>query len=107
LGLRALAGADVIREEYVLTSWRRWAPLVADAVRRFAARHGPPDLLILSPVMHRRMSVAASRDAGRYAPLRGVGTVDGVLPVVVEDDAEDGVFALVKVESEPSDLRAA
>jgi hypothetical protein len=96
----------MIREEYGLTSWRKWSALVADAVRRFTARHGAPDLIALSPAMHRRMSVATCA-GGRYAPLRGLGTAGGVVLVVVEDDAADGAFALVRADRAPTERRAA
>lgn len=97
----------MIREEYALTSWRGWAELVVDAYKRFTARHGPADLVALSPAMHRRMSIAACSTSKRYAPLRGLATADGVLHVVIEADAPDDAFALIRVQRAPKGRRAA
>lgn len=89
-----------------MTSWVRWADLVADAIRRFAARNGEPHLIVVNRPTLRRMSIAACAKGTRYAELRGLGTVHGVLPVVVEPDMGDG-FALVRAEQEAKKPRSA
>lgn len=91
----------MIREEYPLTSWIGWSATVARAIASFVDEHGMPDLLILSKAMHRRMSIAAC-SGGKFAPLRAVGTVDGPVHVVVEPDAGEGHFALVKAQAATS-----
>jgi hypothetical protein len=106
----------IMRKTYRIANWRDWDKRVDACVRDFQAEFGrAPNLLAASPVMLRRINLAANRahvgkrsgksaDPAAYVELRGfVGTSYSLL-FIEETDVPEGSFSLVYAYASDADM---
>ena len=90
----------MIRDEYTMPTWRRWAQRFVNALRLTKQSWGrAPDLIVMSPSMRRRLSIAcAAKWKTRYRPVKALAFEGNAIPIVDEDDMRDGTFAVIIIE---------
>lgn len=108
-----------MRKTYKIANWRAWDKQVDACVRDFQAEFGrAPNLLAASPVMLRRMNLAANRahvgkrsgeaaDPSAYVELRGFVGPSYSLIFIEESDVPEGSFSLVYAYASDEDMELA
>ena len=108
-----------MRKTYRIANWRDWDKQVDACARDFKAEYGrAPNLLAASPVMLRRINLAANRehvvkrsgeaaDPSSYVELQGFVGTGYSLIFVEEDDVPERSFSLVYAFASDEDMELA
>lgn len=108
-----------MRKTYRIANWRDWDKKVDACVREFQAEFGrAPNLLTASPVMLRRINLAANRahvgkrsgesaDPSTYVELKGFVGSSYSLIFIEETDVPEGSFSLVYAYASDEDMELA
>jgi hypothetical protein len=90
----------MIRYDFVLSTWRAWDERIASVARTMKHGWGQlPDLVVMNPITHRRLSVAmAAKRRKRYELCEALSLEGRKIHVIEESDLADNTIGFIIVE---------